>query len=218
VNRRQPHRGRRSRRPPRLHPPAPPVVPSSLSYCHSIYIAITRHAYTNCGPMQSQGFPSLTNRASKNSGSLPRPVVALTRIRPTPRIVRRIFLTIVIFSVLIYYFSPFSFDIYPTSSSSSSPSSGSGSSGSKSLSPKAQDRILQKLKKQQDKELKLKQDLAASGKDGRPYWEAVRMYEKNLPQHNLSLPYPEGKTGRYLRFSSQIKGLGWNNVLTEMYV
>ncbi|CAE6452544.1 unnamed protein product, partial [Rhizoctonia solani] len=36
-----------------------------------------------------------------------------------------------------------------------------------------------------------------------------------LPQHNLSAPYPEGKSGRYLRFSNQVWGTGWNNVLQE---
>jgi hypothetical protein len=50
----------------------------------------------------------------------------------------------------------------------------------------------------------------------RPYWEDVREYEKHLPQHNLSLPYPEGRTGRYLHFDLQSEGVGWGNVITEM--
>jgi hypothetical protein len=53
-------------------------------------------------------------------------------------------------------------------------------------------------------------------RDDRPYWEAVRAYQESLPQHDLSLPYPEGRAGRYVRFSQQIKGLGWGNMLTEM--
>jgi hypothetical protein len=47
-------------------------------------------------------------------------------------------------------------------------------------------------------------------------WTNVRKYEKNLPQHNLNLPLPEGRGGRYVRFTGQIRGLGWNNVLGEM--
>lgn len=50
-----------------------------------------------------------------------------------------------------------------------------------------------------------------------PTYDEILWAEYNLPQHNLSLPYPEGRTGRYIKFSNQIKGLGWNNVLNEMY-
>lgn len=49
-----------------------------------------------------------------------------------------------------------------------------------------------------------------------PSWKKLREYERNLPQHNLSLSYPEGRNGRYVRFSNQIRGLGWNNVLNEI--
>lgn len=35
-------------------------------------------------------------------------------------------------------------------------------------------------------------------------------------QHNLDNPFPEGKTGKYVKFSEQIKALGWNNVLNEV--
>jgi hypothetical protein len=51
-----------------------------------------------------------------------------------------------------------------------------------------------------------------------PHWKKMREYERNLPQHNLSLPFPEGRHGRYVRFNNQIRGLGWNNVLNEMCV
>lgn len=51
-----------------------------------------------------------------------------------------------------------------------------------------------------------------------PKYERLREWEKNLPQHNISLPYPEGKNGRYVFFSNQVKMLGWNNVLNEVYV
>ncbi|EIN11683.1 hypothetical protein PUNSTDRAFT_63013 [Punctularia strigosozonata HHB-11173 SS5] len=49
-----------------------------------------------------------------------------------------------------------------------------------------------------------------------PSWDAVRRWEDNLPQHNLSLPFPEGRNGRYVKFSTQPGGLGWNNVFTEL--
>ncbi|KAF9068591.1 hypothetical protein BDP27DRAFT_1224103 [Rhodocollybia butyracea] len=49
-----------------------------------------------------------------------------------------------------------------------------------------------------------------------PTWKKLKKWEDNLPQHNLSLPFPEGKTGRYVKFSNQIKQLGWNNVFNEV--
>lgn len=53
---------------------------------------------------------------------------------------------------------------------------------------------------------------------GPPTYEKLKRWEDNLPQHNLDLPYPEGKTGRYVKFSNQIKKLGWNNVFNELCV
>ncbi|KAK7054400.1 hypothetical protein VNI00_003594 [Paramarasmius palmivorus] len=49
-----------------------------------------------------------------------------------------------------------------------------------------------------------------------PTWERLRKWEDELPQHNLELPFPEGKNGRFVRFSNQVKQLGWNNVLNEV--
>ncbi|GAW08986.1 Myosin- partial [Lentinula edodes] len=49
-----------------------------------------------------------------------------------------------------------------------------------------------------------------------PTWTRLRQWEDNLPQHDLSLPFPEGSTGRYVKFDNQIKMLGWNNVLNEV--
>jgi hypothetical protein len=51
-----------------------------------------------------------------------------------------------------------------------------------------------------------------------PSYNDIRQWEDNLPQHNLSLPHPEGRNGRYVKFSTQVYGLGWNNVLNELYV
>ncbi|KAH8999627.1 hypothetical protein EDB86DRAFT_650453 [Lactarius hatsudake] len=39
--------------------------------------------------------------------------------------------------------------------------------------------------------------------------------EKQLPQHDPNLPYPQGREGRYIRFSNQIFGLGWGNAMQE---
>ncbi|KIY46101.1 hypothetical protein FISHEDRAFT_66570 [Fistulina hepatica ATCC 64428] len=49
-----------------------------------------------------------------------------------------------------------------------------------------------------------------------PSWDSIRLYEDTLPQHNLELPFPEGRNGRYVMFSEQVFGLGWNNVLNEL--
>lgn len=51
-----------------------------------------------------------------------------------------------------------------------------------------------------------------------PTYDRIIQLERGLPQHNLLLPYPEGKHGRYVKFSNQRRGLGWNNVLTEVSV
>lgn len=52
--------------------------------------------------------------------------------------------------------------------------------------------------------------------DTPPRYLDVYEAERRLPQHNLSLPFPEGATGRYVKFTSQINMLGWNNVLNEL--
>ena len=49
-----------------------------------------------------------------------------------------------------------------------------------------------------------------------PRYQSLKSFQENLPQHNLSLPFPEGETGRYVKFSSQADGLGWNNILSEL--
>ncbi|KAG9101511.1 hypothetical protein FS749_006081 [Ceratobasidium sp. UAMH 11750] len=46
-------------------------------------------------------------------------------------------------------------------------------------------------------------------------FDEIFMREAQLPQHNLSAAYPEGRDGRFVRFSNQVWGLGWNNVLQE---
>ncbi|KII83763.1 hypothetical protein PLICRDRAFT_440474 [Plicaturopsis crispa FD-325 SS-3] len=52
--------------------------------------------------------------------------------------------------------------------------------------------------------------------DPPPQYERLRAWEDALPQHDVDLPFPEGKDGRYVKFSSQVYALGWNNVLNEI--
>ncbi|THH17017.1 hypothetical protein EW146_g3711 [Bondarzewia mesenterica] len=49
-----------------------------------------------------------------------------------------------------------------------------------------------------------------------PNYDDIRQFERQLPQHNLSLPAPEGKSGAYLRFPDHLWGHGLNNVLQEI--
>ncbi|KAF7327217.1 hypothetical protein MKEN_00298800 [Mycena kentingensis (nom. inval.)] len=48
-----------------------------------------------------------------------------------------------------------------------------------------------------------------------PLYLLLRLKMRRLPQHNLSLPFPEGKTGRYVRFRVESNFIGWNNCLNE---
>ncbi|KAI0061373.1 hypothetical protein BV25DRAFT_1826885 [Artomyces pyxidatus] len=40
--------------------------------------------------------------------------------------------------------------------------------------------------------------------------------EKALPQHNMDLPAPQGRHGRYIWFANNVKNLGWGNVMQEI--
>ena len=55
-------------------------------------------------------------------------------------------------------------------------------------------------------------------RDFPPNHKKLRKWIHDLPQHDLNLPFPEGKNGRYVKFSCQIQQLGWNNVLNEVCV
>ena len=52
--------------------------------------------------------------------------------------------------------------------------------------------------------------------DQPPTYEKLKEWESALPQHNLDLPFPEGRTGRYVFFKNQLEGFGWNNELNEV--
>ncbi|KDQ16717.1 hypothetical protein BOTBODRAFT_106532 [Botryobasidium botryosum FD-172 SS1] len=51
-----------------------------------------------------------------------------------------------------------------------------------------------------------------------PLYGELKDIESKLPQHNLSLPFPEGRDGRYVRFENQMWGTGLNNQLEEILV
>ncbi|KAJ7617873.1 hypothetical protein FB45DRAFT_1103153 [Roridomyces roridus] len=52
--------------------------------------------------------------------------------------------------------------------------------------------------------------------DGPPKYTELHKWEAALPQYNLSLPFPEGRTGKYVEFSNQVRLLGWNNVFNDV--
>jgi len=48
-----------------------------------------------------------------------------------------------------------------------------------------------------------------------PLYPEYHQMELDLPQHNLNLPPPEGKNGKYLWIANHVVALGWGNVLQE---
>ncbi|EMD32600.1 hypothetical protein CERSUDRAFT_118643 [Gelatoporia subvermispora B] len=48
-----------------------------------------------------------------------------------------------------------------------------------------------------------------------PLYERFHTYELELPQHDPSLPYPEGRLGRYFYPANHVHGSGWGNVMQE---
>ena len=51
-----------------------------------------------------------------------------------------------------------------------------------------------------------------------PDYERFILAERALPQHNLDTLSSAGKQRRYVKFANQIRALGWNNVLNDVYV
>nr|GAT55548.1 predicted protein [Mycena chlorophos] len=48
-----------------------------------------------------------------------------------------------------------------------------------------------------------------------PAYFFLRQRIASLPQHNLDLPPPEGRNGRYVKFTVENRKVGWNNCLNE---
>ncbi|KAL4062369.1 hypothetical protein J3A83DRAFT_4110097 [Scleroderma citrinum] len=51
-----------------------------------------------------------------------------------------------------------------------------------------------------------------------PLYEAYHDYERRLPQHNLSLPYPEGRDAKYFWAANHVHGSGWGNAMQELLI
>lgn len=49
-----------------------------------------------------------------------------------------------------------------------------------------------------------------------PSYDDIKAYETSLPQHDLDLPFPEGRNGRFIKFNVPYQGLGWNNQLQDI--
>ncbi|EMD32587.1 hypothetical protein CERSUDRAFT_161539 [Gelatoporia subvermispora B] len=49
-----------------------------------------------------------------------------------------------------------------------------------------------------------------------PLYEAWHARELALPQHNVDLPFPEGREGRYLWMSNHVHASGWGNAMQEL--
>ncbi|THH30232.1 hypothetical protein EUX98_g3946 [Antrodiella citrinella] len=49
-----------------------------------------------------------------------------------------------------------------------------------------------------------------------PLYEDYYMREKQLPQHDPDLPYPEGRTGKYIAMENIVVLSGWGNAMQEL--
>lgn len=64
-------------------------------------------------------------------------------------------------------------------------------------------------------------DIIPTDKDGHTYpplYPDVTALEYMLPQHDDSLPFPEGPSARFVRFANEQPGVGFNNQLKEVCV
>lgn len=49
-----------------------------------------------------------------------------------------------------------------------------------------------------------------------PLYEQYHDYERHLPQHNLSLPFPEGRDAKFLWAANHVISSGWGNAMQEL--
>jgi hypothetical protein len=47
-------------------------------------------------------------------------------------------------------------------------------------------------------------------------YEAYHDYERHLPQHNLSLPFPEGRDAKFFWAANHVTSSGWGNAMQEL--
>ncbi|KIK92982.1 hypothetical protein PAXRUDRAFT_34289 [Paxillus rubicundulus Ve08.2h10] len=51
-----------------------------------------------------------------------------------------------------------------------------------------------------------------------PLYEAYHDFERHLPQHNLSLPFPEGRDAKFFWPANHVTASGWGNAMQELIV
>ncbi|KAG2144520.1 hypothetical protein DEU56DRAFT_790022 [Suillus clintonianus] len=49
-----------------------------------------------------------------------------------------------------------------------------------------------------------------------PLYEEYHDYERHLPQHNLSLPFPEGRDAKFFWAANHVTSSGWGNAMQEL--
>lgn len=49
-----------------------------------------------------------------------------------------------------------------------------------------------------------------------PLYEVYHDYERHLPQHNLSLPFPEGRDAKFFWAANHVTSSGWGNAMQEL--
>ncbi|KAF9244158.1 hypothetical protein BU15DRAFT_86106 [Melanogaster broomeanus] len=49
-----------------------------------------------------------------------------------------------------------------------------------------------------------------------PLFEAYHEFERHLPQHDLSLPFPEGRDAKFFWAANHVTASGWGNVMQEL--
>ncbi|KAG2346858.1 hypothetical protein BDR05DRAFT_877897 [Suillus weaverae] len=49
-----------------------------------------------------------------------------------------------------------------------------------------------------------------------PLYEEYHDYERHLPQHNLSLPFPEGRDAKFFWAANHVTNSGWGNAMQEL--
>jgi hypothetical protein len=49
-----------------------------------------------------------------------------------------------------------------------------------------------------------------------PLYEQYTAYQDSFPQHNETLPSPEGSSAKFVYFANQVWGAGWGNVMQQI--
>jgi hypothetical protein len=49
-----------------------------------------------------------------------------------------------------------------------------------------------------------------------PLYEQYTAYQDSFPQHDKTLPSPEGSSAKFVYFANQVRGAGWGNVMQQI--